>query len=116
MSDLVPVQRVETRTEHFQCSCSHEAHTIRFEYHPWDKDKELYLSVFLHHWLSIPKRIWYALKYVFGYTCPYGHWDVWCMRKEDAFRLRGLLDAYIAECGLVVENGVVKEPAAILKP
>jgi hypothetical protein len=38
------------------------------------------------------------------------------MRKEDAFRLRGLLDAYIAECGLVVENGVVKEPAAILKP
>ena len=110
MSDLVPVQRFEERSEFFKCSCSHDAHTVEFTFHPWDPDKDLYLSVHLNLWRGILKRSWYAVKYVLGYRCPFGMYDSWILRKEDAFRLRELIDDYISQTGLVVEGGVVKEP------
>ena len=110
--ELRPVQKCESVDEFFPCDCSWDAHTLRFTYHPWDEDKELYTSVFLNKSLGFFKRLWYGCKYIFniGDPCPYGHFDCWVLNKEDAFRLRNLIDMYISECGLVVENGVVKEP------
>jgi hypothetical protein len=113
VSDLQPVRRVESRSEYFECSCSDEAHVLRFSWHPWDEDKDLYTSVFLNQWHGFFWRCWLAVKYVFGYTCPFGHWDCWILRKEDALRLRGMIDDYIAQVGLVVEDGVVKEPRRV---
>lgn len=40
------VKSVESVDEFFLCSCSVEAHTVRFSYHPWDPDKELYHATF----------------------------------------------------------------------
>jgi len=87
------------REEHFRCYCNSPEHTIVFDL---DKDEdsdqpipEMYLSVYLNQYRNIFKRIWIAIKYVFGYKCMYGHWDCWIMRQEDAERLRDLLDDYI---------------------
>jgi hypothetical protein len=112
MSELQAVSNCESVDEYFECSCSWEAHTLHFSYHPWDSDKELYTHIHLTTYHGFFKRLWLAIKYVFSFgdPCPFGHWDCWNLRKEDAFRLRNLIDKYISEVGLVVENGIVKEP------
>jgi hypothetical protein len=35
--------------------------------------------------------MWVAIKYVFGYTCKYGHWDCFIMQPKDAQRLKDML-------------------------
>jgi hypothetical protein len=56
-----------------------------------------YTSVYLHHYQSFLKRIWIAIKYVFGYRSKYGHWDCFIMQPKDAERLRSLLDRLVED-------------------
>lgn len=79
-------------TEFFECACYSDEHTLKFGYDP--EDNEMYTSVFLNQYHNVFKRIWVALKYVFGYKCKYGHWDCFIMRPEDAERMKGLLDKF----------------------
>ena len=77
------------KTEYFDCICSSSDHTIRFVYFADEDgivdfdDAGLYLEVQLVQWRNIFKRIWVAIKYIFGYQCRYGHWDCWELRRED---------------------------------
>ena len=80
-------------TEFFECACHSDEHTLKFGYDP--EDNELYTSVFLNQYQNVFKRVWIALKYVFGYKCKYGHWDCFIMRAEDGERLKSLLDRLI---------------------
>jgi hypothetical protein len=82
-------------TEFFECACHSDEHTLKFSYDP--DSVEIYSSVFLHQYRNIFKRLWVALKYVFGYRCKYGHWDCFIMRPEDASRLRSLLDRMVED-------------------
>lgn len=76
-------------THFFECQCGSDEHTLRFIY---DKEhNEVYLSIFLNN-PRFCKRIWLALKYVFGYKCKHGHWDNWLMHRGDASRLIYLLE------------------------
>jgi hypothetical protein len=76
-------------SHYFECACCSDEHTVRFVY---DADEnELYLSMFLNQYRSVLQRIWVAVKYVCGYKCRYGHWDVWTMQSDDARRLRDLV-------------------------
>ncbi len=65
-------------------------HVLRFEL----DDHDLYTSVFLCQYRSFFKRVWVAVKYVFGYKCKHGHWDCTMLRPEDADRLIGMLNDY----------------------
>jgi len=71
--------------KYFECSCSSPDHTIRFVYFPEDDTigTDLYLDVQLNQTYSVFKRIWLAIKYVFGYTKKYGHWDCTIINPED---------------------------------
>jgi len=76
----------------FECKCGSDEHTLRFVL---DKeDREIYTSIFLNNYMNIFKRIFVAIKYIFGYKCKYGHWDCWIMRDEDIQRLSDMLDNY----------------------
>lgn len=76
----------------FECKCGSDEHTLRFTL---DKeDKEIYTSIFLNNYLNIFKRLFVAIKYIFGYKCKYGHWDCWVMRDEDIQKLSDMLDNY----------------------
>lgn len=76
----------------FECKCGSDEHTLRFTL---DKeDKEIYTSVFLNHYDNIFKRLFRAIKYVFGYKCIYGHWDCWIMRDEDVQKLFDMLNDF----------------------
>jgi hypothetical protein len=76
--------------QYFECACHSPEHTLRF---CWDdKDNEIYTEVFLNQYHNFFKRIWIALKYVFGYKCKYGQFDCFLMQPKDAQRLKSLLD------------------------
>ena len=79
---------------YFECQCYSDEHTLKFTL---DDEDEPYLvtSIFLNQYRSIFKRVWVAIKYIFGYTCKYGHWDCWELRPEDSKRLMALLEEHI---------------------
>ena len=89
------------KTEYFDCECSSSEHTLRFCYfEPYKGDgfiepAELYAEIHLNQYRSFWKRIWVAIKYVFGYKCQYGHWDVWTLNHKDCERLRDLVNKMI---------------------
>ena len=89
----------EDFAEHFDCQCSSCEHTIRFMYMGAFKDDEpsLWLDIFLEQHRRFFKRVWVAIKYVFGYKCRYGHFGNWLFKLEDAQRLRAMVDRYEKE-------------------
>jgi len=80
------------KTHYFECQCYSDEHTLKFLID--EEEKDLYVSIFLNQYRNIFKRIWVAIKYVFGYKCKYGHWDTWMLREEDFKRLQQLLKEY----------------------
>jgi hypothetical protein len=86
---------VSVATEFFECQCYSDEHTLKFTYEP--KDDELYTSVYLSQYRNFFQRVWTAVRYVFGHRSRYGHWDCFILQREDAERLRGLLDQLIAK-------------------
>lgn len=77
------------QTEYFECSCHSPEHTLSLAF---DDDEDLpaiYGHVFLgeNPWY---KRVWMAVKYVFGYKCKYGHFDEFVFNPEDCDRMIGL--------------------------
>lgn len=77
-------------THYFECECGGDEHTLRFIL---DKEhKKIYTTFFLNHYDQWYKRLWRGIKYIFGYKCKYGHWDVWTLRYEDIDRLKEVLN------------------------
>jgi len=89
------IQDVDDKKQFFECACHSDEHTVSFLYLKTDDpvDREVYLSVFLET-DGFFRRLWTALKYVFGYKCRYGHFGCWILRKEDLERLIKLLEVY----------------------
>ena len=80
------------KSEYIECSCSTPEHTIRFIYEEDVHIKDtVYLCVFLQHFPFF-KRIWIAIKYIFGYKCIYGHFDEAVLNKEGIDKLRNFLE------------------------
>jgi hypothetical protein len=93
---LQPIER-----QHFDCVCGTDEHTFKFTFDPDDGD--LYLSAYLSQYRNVFQRIGEAVKYVFGYTSKYGHWDTTIVSRDDTARLAALCqrsievrDAYVA--------------------
>ena len=75
---------------HSTCSCYSTEHTLRWSYDT--SEKEFYTEVFLNQYRSFFKRVWIAVKYVFGYKCRYGHWDCTLLNENEAIKLRDFID------------------------
>ena len=72
----------------FLCHCSHPEHTLRVDYVPqWN---EVTFEVFLAPapWY---KRIWQAVKHVFGYKSKYGHFTSIAFDPSDATEMVNLM-------------------------
>lgn len=89
----------ESKTEYYDCQCNSPEHTLRFIYiAPFKscdgsmEEGSLFTEVYLSQYRNVFKRVWVAIKYIFGYKCCYGHWDCWLMKLEDCDRLTALLD------------------------
>ena len=59
-------------------------HTFTFLVAP---NNRTYLEVFLHNHHSLLRRVVVAFKYIFGYKCQWGHWDLIELSEDDIQRL-----------------------------
>lgn len=87
--------------QHFDCACFSCEHTMRLVYDPDDGDlwAEIHLAQSRPWW----RRMWPALRHVFGYRSKYGNWDCLLFRPEEAGRLTAVLEAWRQRHGLPVE-------------
>ena len=63
------------KPKYIECNCSCSEHSLRFTYFPDDEHFPIYINTFLGDYDNIFKRIWTAIKYVFGRTCKYGYFS-----------------------------------------
>jgi hypothetical protein len=83
------------KNELFVCDCSDISHNMIFQLWDWgDEAPDLNVNVALNHYLPFHKRIWLAIRYVFGFQSRFGHYDTITIRREDLSRLRAILDEY----------------------
>lgn len=91
---------------YFECACYSEEHVLRFAVD--EEEGEIYACQFMRQWHNPFKRIWIALKYVFGYKSQYGHFDCWLMLPEDADRMIAMCERIIGhdmeQSGAVLEE------------
>lgn len=76
-------------TELFLCECNSPEHQFIVRY--LSGDKEVYVDIHLTK-ATFWKRVWYAIKYVFGYQCKYGAFDEIILNPDDAERLQKVVD------------------------
>ena len=75
--------------EYMECQCMSPEHLVKF--HLDLEDGDLCLDFHLANWLPWYKRIWVAIKYIFGYTSKYGHFDELIFKDQDVDKLIELL-------------------------
>jgi hypothetical protein len=77
------------KTTRIECDCSSFDHSVRFNI-----DNELghvYMDVPLKQWRPFYQRVWLAIKYIFGYTAKYGHYDTVILKQRDYDKIREIL-------------------------
>ena len=82
------------KTQYYECACFSSNHTIRFVIDDDKEDPALYLEVQLIQYRNFFKRIWTAIRYIFGYRSAYGHWDCWSLDERDTEGLINLLQQH----------------------
>ncbi len=84
--------------EYMECACMSPEHLIKFYVDVEDGD--VCLDVHLANWIPWYKRIWRAVKYVFGYKSKYGDFDSVILKDEDVLKIIELLNYQrkIKEC------------------
>ena len=75
------------------CKCQSDEHVVRFTY----DEEDMWVSVHLHQYRPLWKKIWTRIKYMFGYRSKYGHWDVCMISKKEAKELKKVLEQFIGE-------------------
>lgn len=78
------------RPEIFICECGSLEHSYAFWYD--EETKDIHFMPHLISYRNFFKRIWVAIKYIFGYQCRYGHFDSMIINPEDIKKLRGYFD------------------------
>jgi hypothetical protein len=81
-----------------QCDCYCPEHILKIYYsqdHKWDY--YLTFDYFLVGWNNVFKRMWIALKYVFGYKSKYGEFGEMIVNPQTALKLKVFLDTYLSQ-------------------
>lgn len=76
-----------------ECDCFSTEHVLHFRFN--HDEKEIYTEVMLRQYRGFFKRLWVAIKYLFGYKCRYGHFDCFSMSRQSAYVLRTALEVYL---------------------
>lgn len=82
----------DTVNKLFICSCNSIEHQLVISYYTDEKDREVYCSIHLIPESNIFKRIWKAIKYIFGHRSIYGDFDEFIFKPKDADKLQEVVD------------------------
>lgn len=72
---------------YIECSCGSPEHLLKFE-----RDEDYVYVFVLLTTDGFFKRVWVALKYIFGYKCRYGHFDEILLSKDSVRHLSEFLN------------------------
>lgn len=75
------------KSEILICDCNSTEHQIVIHYD--EEDNIVYCHIHLSK-RPFFKRVWGALKYIFGYSCRFGHWDEFLFGEEHIEKLEEL--------------------------
>lgn len=80
------------REEILICKCESPEHQILFRW--WDDcdNGDVYMEILLNPEYKWWKRIWIAIKYIFGYKCKYGMFDEIILDKKDIPKLEKIIE------------------------
>lgn len=87
----------DNKTYFFECECHSPDHVIGMSFDAEEKEVTLHTQLAQHN--NIFKRIVLAVKYVFGYSPQYGHWDTTMMNEEKFMDLYNLMTRFIYTAG-----------------
>ncbi len=79
-----------SKEEVFICQCHSVEHQCIFTYD--EEENLMYMSIHLNPVNNIFKRIWYSIRYIFGYKSSYGAWDEFFIKYKDKERLISYLN------------------------
>lgn len=74
------------------CECFTPEHQIIFFYD--EESNELTARIHLKTYKNVFKRLYTAIRYVFGYKSRFGEWDNFIVNPNDAEKLIGILQQY----------------------
>lgn len=85
----------DTFERHYiECACDSPEHLLRIAYFS-DEPDEIYLDTPLNFNYSFFKRIWLAIKYIFGYRSRYGFYQEFVLTPERVIGLRDELNKFL---------------------
>jgi hypothetical protein len=84
---------------YLECACSSNEHLVKVTY---DVDSGIPSASFVSIEVQLSKQSWYrriwpAIKYVFGYESKYGHWDETLLNLQQVGKLHALLHTFSKE-------------------
>jgi hypothetical protein len=82
---------------YIDCSCSSPEHTLRFTWIPHKDYSEIIAEVYLTHYRSFLKRLWYGIKYVFGCKPREGCFSDTMLLKEQVVDLRDMCEEFLKD-------------------
>jgi hypothetical protein len=93
------------------CVCGCTEHLIRLEQFNWEKDGKVVdcdvsMTVHLSHSLGFFRRIWVAIKYVFGAASKYGNFDEVLLDEAKAQEIIDFLQTYKETKAKMVGNDI----------
>lgn len=88
------ITKNEKIQEIFRCNCGAPEHMVTVDLYEWKDfgDVDLYLQVTADQMYSWPKRVWLAIKFIFGY--PSLKWHSVDLEYDDVIRLEKVLARY----------------------
>lgn len=79
--------------KYFECDCGDVEHVIRFSY--FDDEPEIYVNTYLKK-SNFFKRLWYGIKYIFGFQSKYGAFGETLLHTKQIMELRNFCANHLA--------------------
>lgn len=81
--------------EYIECVCSCACHNLRFSWDPDPSFPKILVSVFLNSYYGFFRRIWLAIRYIFGFKSKYGQFDEVILMNEQVEQLENMCDRFL---------------------
>jgi hypothetical protein len=83
------------KREYVECECGTIEHMLRFTWNDDPDWPEIYVDVYLNQRYGLFKRLWYGLKYIFGFKSRFGQFDEATMSYEKVEQLKVMCDKWL---------------------
>ena len=82
------------KEKYIKCSCGTVEHTLQFVWEENPEWPEIYISTFLARF-GFFKRLWYGIKYIFGFRSKYGYFEETILDYKKVKELKEFCDQWL---------------------